>query len=407
MRTAQMRVKRQQRGSKLFGRAIMIVLVLSLLVAGVLTFGRSRLFPDAWDSALTPIVDQIQQQQEIEFEHPVPLTRQPAPEYALTVSRLLLGDAWLDRVPEWRALGLAAGDPTPEGVGSTLTPRRLAVYDADADRIYMLEGAEATAVHDLRAALEAAYAAQIGRAAPATAGNGLALLGVSAPDLIAQRAVSSYVANVSSPATASTGAIEPTPADPAGTEPDIALPLPIDYEITAVDTLGQPLLISAGVDTNALRFGIELPDDMAQRLDDGAAVTSAGVLQQGERALAEPVALGVDDWSLVWGTRLPADTVAALVGVVGADSYRPFDRGGITCIVGVFETASPTEAGLVLSAMATWAAAGPAQSQPAATSLSETRVQLVTCDPGVNSAVAPPASGVVDLVARQIARLEG
>ena len=134
-----------------------------------------------------------------------------------------------------------------------------------------------------------------------------------------------------------------------------------------------------------------------------------GVLpvQLGERPLAEPVPLGVDDWSLVWASRLPEATVAQIVPIVAADSYHPIDRSGTTCVSGVFETRSPEDAGVLLAAMTEWVAASPAGAQATATTLSDTRVQLIACDPGPDVAVATSSRAVTSLIDRQLVRLAG
>jgi hypothetical protein len=121
--------------------------------------------------------------------------------------------------------------------------------------------------------------------------------------------------------------------------------------------------------------------------------------------LAAPIPLGVDDWSLVWGARLPESTVDRMASVVVADSYRPIDRAGVICVVGVFETVSAADAAFVLSAMQTWVGASPAAAQASATSVGETRVQLRTCDPGAEASTAPLPGAVDALINRQLLRL--
>ena len=149
------------------------------------------------------------------------------------------------------------------------------------------------------------------------------------------------------------------------------------------------------------------PDNVGAALDDGARPTASGALQVGDRSLAPPVALGVDDWSLVWGARLPQPTVDQLASIVVADSFRPIDRGGLICAIAVFETANPTDAATVLAAMQTWAAAAPAGAQSTVTQLADTRVQLSSCDPGADAATVPQPGDVDALINRQLTRLAG
>ena len=402
LRAAQARAKQQQkRGGKLVGKTLLAIVLLGVVIVGSLTFGRSRLFPNSWDPALTPIVDAVQQAHGSEFDHTIVLVRQPIEEYQLTANRLLFGDDWVSRVPEWRALGLTAGDPNPERVGAQIGLRRLAVYDADADRIYMASDADpVAAATDLRVALEAAFDAQQNGPATLPAGFSVGLMGVSPPDVIVRRAVARFLAERADPP--STADAADVPAEDAAVLP---LPLPLEYELAATEVLGEALLRASGADTATFTFGSELPPGLPAGFDDAAATTTAGVLQVGERSLADPISIGVDDWSLVWGTRLPADTVDRLTEVVGADSYRPFDRGGVICVAGVFETANPTDAGFVLSAMATWVASAPVEAQATVSSLSDTLAQLISCDPGIEAAVTPQPLPVSELLDRQLTRL--
>jgi hypothetical protein len=402
-RAAQLRAKQQQkqRGGRLVLKALLAIIVLGAVVVGALTVGRSRLFPNSWDPALTPIVDQIERTHDAEFERTVALVRQPADEYGVTVSRLLFGDTWVEHVPEWRALGLAAGDLTPERVGGEIGLRRLAVYDPDADRIYMADETDAGAAEaDLRVALEAAFRLQTaGEASPAVGEVGI--LG-SPPATLVQRAIERFVAAKTHADTATDPADLPAPVPSAVTA---ALPLPLEYELSATDTLGAALLRASGADPASFTFANPLPAEIPPGFDDSPVTTTAGLLEAGDRPLADPVSIGVDDWSLVWGDRLPVDTVDRLTTAVTADSYRAFDRGGTTCVAGVFES-TEADAGFVLSAIATWAQSAPAESTATVSSLSPTLAQLIACDPGIqDGAAGPQTAAVAALIQRQLERL--
>lgn len=407
-RSAQLRASRQQRKGKLFSRTMLVLLVIGLVVAGALHFGRKYLFPTEWDASLTPIVDDIQNDRGVEFDHTVGLVKQPPADYALTIGRLVVDDSWLARVPVWRALGLTTGEPTADGISPALAAARPAVYDADADRIYMsAEASPESAAPDLRLALEQAFAAQHGdHAIEVTEAADAGFLGVSPMPQIVHRAVERYLAERES-AFPPVGETAPAPlAIPVDGDP-AALPLPIEYELTAVDELGQALLSAAGIDPATVRFGTPLPDNVGAALDDRAQVTSSGALQVGDRSLAPPTSLGVDDWSLVWGSRLPQSTVERLAAIVVADSYRPIDRGGVICAIAVFATGDPTDAATVLAAMQTWVAAAPAGAQSAVVQLGDRRIQLSACDPGAEAAGAGQPGSVAAVINRQLTRLAG
>jgi hypothetical protein len=411
-RSAQLRASRQQRRGKMFSRSMLALLLIGGLVAAALVFGRRYLFPTEWDQSLTPIVDEIQNERGVEFDHTVGLVKQPSADYALTAGRLVVDDGWLAQVPVWRALGLTTGEPTADSIAPALAASRLAVYDPDADRIYLsADVSPEAAAADLRIALEQAYAAQHG--APQTgAAEGATpdesttgFLGVSPPPQIAAAAIDSYIAHRETAGGATTDDTAGAAAAAATTAS--ALPVPIEYQLAAIDDLGEALLSSAGVDPTTARFGAPYPENVGAALDDAARPTASGALQVGDRSLAPPVALGVDDWSLVWGARLPPSTVDQLASIVVADSFRPIDRAGLICVVAVFETANPTDAATVLAAMQTWAAASPATAQSTVSQLADTRVQLSSCDPGADAATVPQPGDVDAIINRQLTRLAG
>jgi hypothetical protein len=398
LRSAQMRAARNQRQGKLFGRALLAFLLIGALVGGALVFGRAYLFPAGWDPSLTPIVDEVQQARGMEFDHTVPLVVQPLEQYAETVLSTTIGTDWTARLPEWRALGLAGGDVTPQSVGAQLATSRAAVFDPRSDTIYMnAETDPEAATGDLRVAVEEAFVEQH----PSSSGNvdvvetsGLGFMSISSPQRLAERAVDRALVGAGSDVA------------PVTDDESFTVPLPIEYEILASDSLGDALLLAAGTDPGALQLGDPYPAAILGLLSDAPVSTASGLLQPGDRSLADPEALGVDDWSLVWGARLPAATVDELADIVVADSYRPIDRSGTVCFTGVFQTASEAGATTLFDALSQWASAAPPSSQALATVLGPTRVQLEACDPGTD-AVAPDPSSAVALVGRQIERLAG
>jgi hypothetical protein len=396
LRSAQLRASKQQRQGKLFARSLLAFVLLGGVLGAALVFGRSLLFTTEWDAALTPIVNQVELARGQEFDETVPLTVVPAAEFGDRLQAMTIGDQWADLVPQWRALGLSVGEVTTETVGAALAESTSAMYDPSTDTIYQMEGVDPiVAAPDLRVALEAAFDHQIGavRSGPTESDDGVAapgFTGVSSLESIATRAVDALLVS---------GRVdERRPANEA-------LPIPIAYELAAVDVLGEPILAATGVDPAVMTIGSAYPLGLGDVLSDAPATTTSGLLQPGELSLAEPRALGTDDWSLVWGTRLPQSTVDRLVELVVADSYRPVDRGGVVCVVGVFQTQDEPTGTAVLAAMSTWAANSPVGSQALATSLGPNRVQIEACDPGVDGGLAANP-GVVDaLLDRQQNRL--
>lgn len=387
-KAAQMRASRQQRKGKMFGRSVLAFAVIGGLVGAALYFGRSYLFPAEWDPELVAAVDEIQAARGAELDRTIPLVVQSADEYAATVAGVL-GDGWAERLPEWRALGLAAPEVSAESVGATLAARFPVVYDSDTDTIYRSADADPAAIGpDIRMALESAFARAGDGDAVVVETPALGFAGLSSPQRLAERAVDSQLAGrVGAPV--------------AGSE----LPVPLAYEVAVIEALGEPILRSVGADPATTTFG-DYPDAIYGALSDEPTLAAAGPLQPGDTPRTDAVALGVDDWSLVWGVHLRPPTVEQVANVVTADSFRTFERNGVVCASGMFETASEADAAVVLGSLQNWAVLAPSASQAAATQVGPTQVQLTSCDSG-SAAVQPDLAMVDDLVARQAARLAG
>src|SRR5690606_38236401 len=132
------------------------------------------------------------------------------------------------------------------------------------------------------------------------------------------------------------------------------VPVPVAYQLRAIDSIGAALVD----DIPAPRPGDELPTAVA-RLDDEAAPASGGLRLPGDQQVLEPVALGVDDWALIWGTRLSPAVVGQMADSLAADSYSVVDRSGVTCFVAVFQTGSDADGAALLANLTSWAAAAP------------------------------------------------
>ena len=401
LRSAQLRANRQQKQGKLFGRSLLAFFVIGGLIAGALVFGRSYLFTTDWDAALTPIVDDIQLSTGIEFDQTVPLVVQPDDQYATSLLAATVGDQWVEQVPAWRAFGIANGDVVAAQVASELALRQPAFYDPTSNTIYRAEGADED---QLRAALEMSLLAALEHQlvpdteATVVESDATGVTGVSSPQSIARRAVDSYLIERAATPAAQAARVTATPD---------AIPIPIAYEIAAVDQLGGAILAAAGAEPDTVELGDVVPDGIYGVLDDAPVRAVAATLLPEDRPLADPMAIGVDDWALVWGARLPTAAVGRLVEIVRSDSYQPIARGGTVCFISVFETATEANATTVLGSMQLWAQRGPIESGAVATQVGPRRIQLESCDPGPTIEMMPDVATVDRLIDIQIARLTG
>jgi hypothetical protein len=371
-RTAQARAARKKNG-RLFLRVLMVFVLFGASIGLALTVGRQWMFPTDWDPALTRLVDTVQVERGVEFERVVPLVTQPAAEYAATVARLVLGGDVAGHLPVWRALGLASGAAVDDpALGEALAAARPALYDTEAASIFALEGAPADV--DLRIALEQALDEQLGSAGPRAGDAGGDTGGIAALGLVPVRDL--VVAADAAPATASiAGAAEPV------------LPLPLVYQLAAGDRLATAYTATS-----------------APALDDFRGTAPEPVLAAGDVAIGDAVGLGIDDWTLVWANRLPAEAVDRLIAATSGDAVRTFERAGTACVAAVFQAANELYGAAILADLGTWAAAAPPASQTSVTAVGPTAVQLTACDPGDIAQTVDPAAAEA-VISRQLGRL--
>jgi hypothetical protein len=390
LRAAQLRASRNDRQGKLFGRSLLAFIVVGGLVAAAMLFGRAYLFPTAWDPELTPLVDEIQSARDAEFDHAVTLVERSGSEYAPLVTAQVLGAEWNARLPEWRALGMAGGDGAVTDVQVRVATLYPAFFDPESDTIVVSAERSADARRPaLRLALETVLASQFGDAADATGSPPLGLTGLDSTQEIARRVYDAAAAGLVASAPDAT-------ADLTG------VPVPVAYQLRAIDRIGAALVDGIA----APRPGDELPPSVA-RLDDEATPAPGGLRQPGDEQVLEPVALGADDWALIWGTRLPPAVVGLMADSLATDSYSVVNRSGVTCFIAVFQTSSDADGASLLANMTSWAAGAPVGARAVATQLAPNRVQLEACDPGADAAAAPSAGAADLVIRRQLDRLAG
>lgn len=409
MRSAQLKASRQQRQGKVFGRSVIAFFFIAALIAGALFFGRPYLFATEWDVRLVPTVDAVQTSRGIEFDEAVPAIEQPSAQYGRTVSTILLGADWADRLPEWRALGLATGATTAETVATRMATVRAAIFDPATATIYLNADADFEASEaDLLLAVEQAYAHQMSSEpdplVPDDASLDASLDGSSAAGvpgfaglLPVDRLISEAVDR----------AVTESQRDLAGDEAGVdtqPFPVPVAYQIAAMNQLGEALLGAASIDPATRLVGEPIPAVVSERLDDRSVEMPTGALAPSDVSLIGPVALGIDDWSLVWGARLPVSSVDQLAAAITGDSYRVVEREGRICSVAIFQTASPESAAATLETLLVWGSTAPNETNTTVVALDATRIQIDACDPNM-IAGTPSLNSVTQVIDRQIQRL--
>ena len=393
LRTAQIRAKKEQEHSNLGGRLVLVVLLIAMAIGGALLFGRDYLFKTEWSPELLETVDLIEEFEGVPFDHPVGLTELSEADYAPLAAQLLVGDVWVDHLPEWRALGVATGEPTMDDVGAEVAARYPVVYSVENDMIYRLVGADPEAPTTLLAttvALRQAYQVGIGVERPASA-DATNALAVTDPAVFTQRMADVLWAHqhvVVDPSSEDVfdGAI---PADdpPVTTaaEPVISgLPLPIVYEMEVLDGIEQ----REPADELAIVSALDRP---------GTPVGPPPILSEGDTTVGVPYAVSIDRWTMVFAAAMSESQATRAVEAIDANLYQSFTRSTQSCFAATFVT---DESGLeaLAAGLNVWVDAAPAAAGAQAALIGPTVVQLSACDPGAELARTPNA-GAATLVA--------
>lgn len=354
------------------------------LVAAGLLVGRSRDASADWPPELAAAAADVEQQGAGRFNRTVALVVQPDVDYVRSVLGLDLGQS----LPRWRALGLASGDDESiENASLAAIVRYLPVwYDVRTQTIRQAEGAAAGGLEkEYRLALDAALRDQRGDVVSDAAASESGLLGFTSAETLVSRGV----ALVDS-------------GDQALMSVTAGVPEPVAYQLRASERFGDA--VTARRDGGESIAGAT--SAAVDALADTASEAEPGLRGAGDDAVGPAGALGVDDWSLVWAAHLPEESVDDLAGRVRRDLYQPFDRGGRSCVQGVFETepdeAADTEMLLLLDA---WADAAPPSADAEAFVLGPGWFQIVACDPGEAAVAAPQVSPLELVIDRQLARL--
>lgn len=360
-----------------------LVLVVGLVL--VSTVGRSFVFPEQWTAEFAPYVDELQSEYSIEFADSLEVEELPPAAYGTRVAEVVLGPGWADRLPEWRALGVVGGRVSVAEVEAVVANRYPAHFDPSTRSIVVSDAVDPTdrtvaSKLALRVALASEVAADARKVGPL-----LGLTGLDRLDRLAWWSVDEAIAG---------------PGFEFFDDPS-RVPLPVGYVLRAparigrISTGGAPVLAPGTPPSRVLLDG----------LDDDAVATIVPEIVAGDRPLLDPIALGSDDWALVWAGRLDPEPTLLMADALAADSYSVVDRNGSTCVVAVLEATDVAAGDLLAFGLAVWVAGAPPDTAAVAR-LDETRIRLDACDPGV-VALPPPLTAIEVVLGRQLARLPG
>jgi len=360
---------RKDRSTALARIGFFLLFVAAVVSAGVI-FGRPYLFSSEWGDDALPYAEAIEQVRGTEFVEPVILTAQDNAAHRDLVSAQLLGDAQ-ERMPMWRALGLAGPDATDDASLRDLTSVQSPVLYSTVDgQVYYDQSF--TQAHRDQLITQAMAAAAIDQDVTFSSG-------ANQRSLDANALTDAHVLHQSA-TIAELAAINTVPVP----EPDVAalafLPPVLDYRLTAPVVLSEILPSVDDAAPNPLEGnGIEGP-----RAARSSALTplSTASVSTGDVSVGEVVSMDRGFWYLVFASHLDATTAYDMSNTLeraGLQTVQASD--GRTCAVATFATATGAGNERLGQSLDVWTANVAPELGASVNSLPDSTVQLRSCDP--------------------------
>jgi hypothetical protein len=362
-----------------------LVILLGLL-GGTLYLGKVHVYDRRWDPDLEPVAERVANERGLAWKRPVRTEELPAEEYTARLASGWLGiddEEFPEVAAEWRAMGLAEGEPSLAGIGAASVSTRPVFYDLRDRRIYIAAGVP----DELRQlALDRALVMAL-----LDQHHGLGD-GLDERDLGVRAALLSLFdgdANATSFALAEGSAwLEDQVVTQVVEVRQQYRPAAEGAPRFAVD------LVSAGGGTRFLFETLEQPDrDQMLRTATGTG-NGAGVYD-GARALddrgddldADPgETRGLAYWYYALAARIPAEQAWEAALTWQGDRVSPTRIEGEPgpCFQATIATSSSAQP-VLLEALRQWEAAAPTKAATAVTLDGPDRVRVTSCDPGPNA----------------------
>jgi hypothetical protein len=388
--------RRRRRAQNAFGVVVKLVVLAGVIFGGVYTVNRFVLTPK-WQEDVLVFADVVAERRGLEWQEAVQVEVLPRDEYALQLASSLLAVSTTDAsslASEWRATGLAEGAFDLVAIGRAALPDQPAFYDAAAGRIYELEGLspELRGIA-LSRSLTLALLDQHFDWGDASSGDLSVRLGVRAlfeGDAVALQSETTLAALVDRIQVAAV-------SDEIG-----VLRLAAIDENVRVPPFALALAGATGEATSALFHPALSP--LERNAVERVALTSDASVLDGSRARSwTPVDLAAPGAPSANATSADASAVGmmywyyALAGRVGSDGAWAAAvnwHGDATtiertitsfCVRSTIATGDQAGQWMMLQAFEQWAAAAPAGSNATVTPVGIDRLEVASCDPGVDA----------------------
>jgi hypothetical protein len=401
--------------------AVAVVAVIGLVGIGAVVLTTGDQYPDEWDSRVSDLVDFVESERGLEFEHPVPVEFLSDEEYSTEtrIDESTVTDADRTAMEEDSAtlvaLGLVPADLDLLEAGNDLTDSgTLAFYDPTSERV-VVRGDEltpalrGTLVHELTHVLQDQHF-DLEQPPPAnTAGAYEAQAAIVEGD--AMRIETAWVYTLSE-ADQDTYWNDNMSAGDASEEQLAAVPGALQAQFAAPYAFGEPLvtLLALSGGNDAVDGAFEDPPVTSEQLIDPRAlfagneavdVDAPDVPDGGDR-LGRAGELGATTLLVTLAERIDAFQALDAVDGWGGDAAVTYKLDGRTCLDARLVGDTPADTDELLQALDAWVAAGP--EGIASVAREGDQIVLASCSPDPGAGAAPGSTRSLDVLGAVAAR---
>jgi hypothetical protein len=401
--------------------AVAVVAVVGLVAAGAVVLTAGNSYPDDWDSRVSDLVDFVESERGLDFDHPVPVEFLSDEEYAAEtrIDESTVTDADRTAMEEESAalvaLGLVPAELDLLEAGNDITDSgTLAFYDPTAERV-VVRGDEltpalrGTLVHELTHVLQDQHFDLEQPPPTNTAGAYEAHAAIVEGD--AMRIETAWVYTLS-PADQDAYWNDNMSAGAASEEELAEVPGALQAQFAAPYAFGEPLVtllaLSGGNDEVDRAF--EDPPVTSEQLIDPRALFAGNEavdvdppdLPDGGDRLGRAGELGATTLLLALAERIDAFQALDAVDGWGGDSALTYKLDGHTCLRARMVGDTPAETTELHQALDAWVAAEPAGGSSVAREGEQ--IALESCSPDPGAGAAPGSTRSLDVLGAVAAR---
>ena len=401
--------------------AVATLAVIGLVAIGAVVVTSGNQYPDEWDSRVSDLVDFVESERGLDFEHPVPVEFLSDAEYSdeTRVDESAVTEADRTAMEEDSAalvaLGLVPADLDLLEAGNDLTDSgTLAFYDPTSERVVvrgdeLTPALQGTLVHELTHVLQDQHFDLEQPPPEDTAGAYEAQAAIVEGDAMRVETAWTYTL---SQADQDAYWNDNMSAGDASEEQLASVPGALQAQFAAPYAFGEPLvtLLALSGGNDEVDHAFEDPPVTSEQLIDPRAlfagneaidVETPEVPDGGDR-LGRAGELGASTLLVLLADRIDAFQALDAVDGWGGDSAVTYKLDGRTCLRGRLVGDTPTDTEELHQALDAWVAAGPAG--VASVAVEGDEIALESCSPDPGAGAAPASTRSIDALGAVAAR---